>query len=120
MATRIAPELEIRLVDSDTESRPDSPPPQGTAQRVAAAAHAEFTPRAIPNCSWDCTRDTIYSAAFTAVSVLTGSLIDDAEGWKKAIAILGTIGTAAVPIGFAIYGITIRCCPLSQRFWFRR
>jgi hypothetical protein len=79
-----------------------------------------FIPKKIPKCSWDCTRDVISCVGTGAMSVLTASCAAESstDKMKTLFGIVSTI-FGIFSVGIAIYGVTIRRCPATQRFWFR-
>lgn len=83
-------------------------------------AARSFIPREIPSCSWDCGRDIVYSLCSTGFSVIFGIGAGQSES-TTGKAFCGTISAISGLFVAAMlaYGITIRCCPSTQRFWSR-
>ncbi len=116
-ATSVRPDLELTVTDS--ESRETSRTSR-TEENDADHLRTRLISQIIPNYSWDCARDASAALISGTISVLTGIGASKSEGpMNTAWAIVSTI-TGLFTIGMTIYGITIRCCPNSQSFWFRQ
>ena len=115
--TATRPDLERTITAPD--SREMSQISTQQVEEIGQVAQ-RFIPLKISNCSWDCTRDAIITVCTGVLSLITGIGAVESSNDKEtaAYATASTI-LGIFTVGMIVYGVTIRHCPASQRFWFR-
>lgn len=113
--------MELRVVRADLErtvtvSEDEDLSRVSEVERLAQ----RFIPQEIPKRSWDCKRDVIFGVSAGAISALSaiGASESSTDKMTAFFAVVSTI-FGIFTVGIAIYGVTIRRCPASQRCWFR-
>lgn len=87
-----------------------APPPAGQG----------FVPRRISNCSCTCVRDIVFIVSgLGTAAAFSGLAADETRPTLQGLEITGAVLCAAASTLGIIYGIMIRACPRSQRFWLR-